>query len=66
VDDGVLCNNAIFWRINLNNLELHLSHSSSDCEKVALSNRSISFAEVWSKEDVEQGASEAFDRVGDR
>jgi hypothetical protein len=31
-----------------------------------LSDRSVGFAEIWSKEDIEEGASKAFDCVGDR
>jgi hypothetical protein len=30
-----------------------------------LSDRSVGFAEIWSKEDIEEGASKAFDCVGD-
>jgi hypothetical protein len=53
VDDGILCNNAELWRVDLNNLELHLSHTTAGCESVALAYWPVGFAEVWGKENVE-------------
>jgi hypothetical protein len=31
-----------------------------------LSDRSVGLAEVWGEEDIEEGAGEAFDGIGDR
>jgi hypothetical protein len=43
-----------------------LSHASTDCEKVALSDRSVGFAEIWGEENIEEGAGKPFDGIGDR
>jgi hypothetical protein len=59
----VLCNDAVRVWVDLNNLELDLSHACSDCKEIALSHRSVGFAKIWGKEDIEEGASEAFDCV---
>jgi len=66
VDDSVLCDNAKLWGIHLDNLELDLSHTATDCEEVALADGSVCLAEVGSEEDVEEGAGDALDCVGDR
>jgi len=62
----ILRHNTELWWIYLDNLEFDLSHTTSACEKVALTNGSVGLAEVWSKEDVEEGASKTFDGVGHR
>ncbi|TFB02298.1 hypothetical protein CCMA1212_006004 [Trichoderma ghanense] len=64
VDDGVLGDDAVFRGIYLDDLEFHLSHATTDNEQVSLLHRSVGFAEVWGEEDVEEGASEALDGVG--
>ncbi len=66
VDDSVLGHDAILRRIDFDDFELDLSHAGSNCEKIALSDGSVGFAEVGSKEDIEEGAGQAFDGVGDR
>jgi hypothetical protein len=66
VDDCILCHNTILRRVHLNDLELHLSHTTTDCEKIALSDGSVGFAEVWGEENVEEGTSKTFDGIGDR
>jgi len=48
MNDRLLSNDAKFWRINLDNLELDLSHPSTTSECVALSNGSVGLAEIWS------------------
>jgi hypothetical protein len=63
MNDGVLSNNAVLRSIDFDDLEFDLSHGSSDGEEIALSDRSIGFAEVWGEEDIEEGASQAFDGV---
>ena len=60
----VLCNDAVRVWVNLNNLELDLSHACSDGEEIALSHWSVGFAKIWGKEDIEEGARKAFDCVG--
>jgi hypothetical protein len=42
-----------------------LSHTTTDCEQVTLSDWSVGLAEVWGKKDVEEGAGETLDGVGD-
>jgi hypothetical protein len=42
-----------------------LSHATSNCEQIALSDGSVCFAEVWGKEDIEEGAGQAFNGIGD-
>lgn len=64
VDDGVLCHNTVLWGVNLDNLELDLSHTAAGNEEVTLADGAVGLAEVWGEEDIEQRASEAFDGVG--
>jgi hypothetical protein len=66
VDDSILSNDSVLRRIHLDDLELYLSHASTDCEKVALSDRSVGFAEIWGEENIEEGAGKPFDGIGDR
>jgi hypothetical protein len=66
MNDCILCHDSVLRRIDFHYLELDLSHTTADCEEVALSNRSVGFAEVWGEEDVKEGASEAFNGIGDR
>jgi hypothetical protein len=42
-----------------------LSHATSNCEQIALSDGSVCFTEVWGKEDIEEGAGQAFNGIGD-
>lgn len=65
VDDSILSNNAKFWWVDFHNLELYLPHASTDCEQVTLADGAVGFAEIWSKEDIKERSSEAFDCVGD-
>jgi hypothetical protein len=58
VDDGILCDNTVLRGIDLNNLELHLSHTSTYCEQVSLFHGSVGFTEVWGEVDVEKGSSQ--------
>jgi len=66
VNDRVLCDDAELWGIHLDNLELDLSHATSACEEVALADGSVCLAEVGSEEDVEEGAGDTLNCVGDR
>jgi hypothetical protein len=65
VNDCVLCNDAVLGGINFDNFEFDLSHGSSNCEEIALSDRSVRFAEVWGEEDIEERAGETFNGIGD-
>jgi hypothetical protein len=64
VYDRVLSNDAIFWRVNFDNLELDLSHASAYDEQIALPNWSVCLSEVGSKVNVEEGAGETLNRIG--
>ena len=66
VDDGVLSDNAILWWVHLNNLELDLPHTTADNKEIALPDGAVGLAEVGSKEDVEEGSSDALNGIGDR
>jgi hypothetical protein len=65
MDDRVLCNNTKLWRVHLDDLELYLSHSTTACEGIALSDGSVGFAEVRGEEHVKEVAGKAFDGVRD-
>jgi hypothetical protein len=65
MDDCILGNDAILRRVDLHDFEFHLPHATTDCEEVALSDRSVGLAEVWGKENVEQGAGQALDSISD-
>jgi hypothetical protein len=65
VDDCILGNNAEFRWIDFDDFEFHLPHTTADCEEVALSNWSVCFAEIWCKENVEEGASKTFNCISD-
>ena len=54
VDDSILCNNAVLWRIHLDDLEFNRSHTTANREQVALSDRSVRFEEVWFKVNIEE------------
>jgi hypothetical protein len=64
VDDGILCDDTELWRVDLDNLELHLSHATTDNEKVALADWSVSFPEVGSEENIEERAGDTLDGIG--
>jgi hypothetical protein len=66
VNNGILRDDAVLWGINLHNLKFYLSHTTSYCEQVALTHWSVGFAEVRSEVDVEEGAGETLDGIGDR
>jgi hypothetical protein len=66
VYDSILCNYAVFWRIHLNDLEFHLSHTTTNSKKIALSDGSVSLTEVRGEENIKKGAGEAFDGIGNR
>ena len=66
MDDGILSDNTVLGRVNLNDLELDLTHTTAHDEQVALAHWPVSLAEVWGEEDVEERASEALDRIRDR
>mmetsp|Transcript_20839 Transcript_20839/g.84851 ORF Transcript_20839/g.84851 Transcript_20839/m.84851 type:complete len:319 (-) Transcript_20839:229-1185(-) len=63
VDDRIGCDNAIFLRIGLHNLELHGSHTAAHCEGVPLANRAIGLQKVRLEVDVEQISGQAFGTV---
>ena len=64
MDDGVLCHNAVLGRIDLDNLELDLSHSTTNDEEVTLANRAVGLTEVGGKEDIEERAGDTLDGIG--
>jgi hypothetical protein len=65
VNNCVLSNDTVLGRVDLHHLKFYLPHATTHCEQVTLSHRAVGFTEVWSKENVEQGASETLDGVGD-
>jgi hypothetical protein len=65
VNNCVLSNNAILWGIDLHNLKFNLSHTTSYCEQVTLSDWSVGLAEVGSEVDIEEGAGQTLNGVGD-
>lgn len=64
VDDGILGDNAVLGGIDLDHLELDLSHTAADDEEVALADGAVGLTEVGGEENVEEGASDALDGVG--
>jgi hypothetical protein len=65
VDDGILCDNAVLGRVDLDLLELDLSHATTDNEEITLADRAVGLAEVGSEENVKQRSSNALNGVGD-
>jgi hypothetical protein len=65
VNNGILCDDTILGRIDLNNLEFYLSHTTANDKQVSLANRSVSFSEVGSEENVEQGTGDTLDGISD-
>jgi len=65
VDDGILRDDAVLRRVNLDYLELDLPHTAPHNKQVALTDRPVCLAEVWGKEDVEERPGDALDGVGD-
>lgn len=64
VDDCVLCNDAVIRGVELNNLELYLSHTTTHGKKITHPYRSVRLKEVWLEVDFEQRTGETFDGVG--
>lgn len=64
VDDGILGDDAILGRVDLNDLELDLPHATSDDEEVALADWPVGLTEVGGEEDVEERAGNTLDGVG--
>jgi hypothetical protein len=65
MDNGVLGDDAVLGRIDLDDLELDGPHTSADGEQVALPDRSVGFEKVWFEINIEQRSGEALDAVGD-
>lgn len=65
VDDGVLGDNTVFRRVDVDHLEFDLPHAAADEEEVTLADRPVSLEEVGREKDIEKGAGEALDGVGD-
>ncbi len=65
VDDGILGDNAVLWRIHLHHLELDLPHAATDDEEIALPDGSVGLTEVWGKVDIEERAGDTLDGIGD-
>jgi hypothetical protein len=65
VDNSVLCNNAVLWRVDFDDLELNLTHTSTHGEEIALTHWSVGFAEVWGKEDVKERAGQTLNGICD-
>jgi hypothetical protein len=63
VNNSILCDDTILGRIDLDNLEFYLSHTTADDKQVSLANRSVSFSEVGSEENVEQGTGDTLDGI---
>lgn len=66
VNNCVLGNNAVLWRVDLHNLKLDLSHTTSYCEQVTLADWSVGLAEVGSEVDIEERTGKTFDGIGNR
>jgi hypothetical protein len=64
VNDGVLRHNAVVRRIQLDDLELHLSHATAHCEEIAHPYWAVGLQEVRLEVDIEQRTGEALDGVG--
>jgi hypothetical protein len=64
VNNCVLGNNAVLWRVDLHNLKFDLSHTTSYCEQVTLAHWSVGFAEVGSEVNVEEGAGKTLNGIG--
>jgi hypothetical protein len=65
VDHSVLGNDAVLWRVHLDDLELNLTHTSAHSEEIALSDWSVGLAEVWGKEDIKERAGQALNGICD-
>jgi hypothetical protein len=64
VNDGVLRHNAVVRRIQLYNLELHLSHTTAHCEEIAHPYWAVGLEEVRLQVDIEQRTGETLDGIG--
>ena len=58
-------NDAVLRGVNLDNLELDLPHATTDDEEVSLTDRPVGLTEVRRKENVEEGAGNTLDSIGD-
>lgn len=63
VDYRILCNNAKFGGVGLNDLELYSAHPSTDQERVAFTYRTIGFEEIWLQVDLKNVSTQSLDRV---
>lgn len=64
VDDGILGDDTILWGVDFDNLELHLSHATTNNEEVALSQRAVVFKEVVAEVGIEEVAGDALYGIG--
>jgi hypothetical protein len=55
-------NTIIFW-VSFNHLEFYRSHTASNQEQVAFTNRSVCFKEIWLQVGFEEIASESFNSI---
>jgi hypothetical protein len=64
VNNCVLGNNAVLWGVDLHDLKLDLSHTTSYCEQVTLADWSVCLTEVRSEVDIEEGAGQTLNGIG--
>jgi hypothetical protein len=65
VNDCILGNNAILWRIDLDHLELDLSHTTTNDEQITLADRPVGLTEVGCEKYVEERAGNTLYGIGD-
>eukprot|EP00162_Nutomonas_longa_P010249 comp19803_c0_seq1/m.38279 comp19803_c0_seq1/g.38279 ORF comp19803_c0_seq1/g.38279 comp19803_c0_seq1/m.38279 type:complete len:345 (+) comp19803_c0_seq1:1442-2476(+) len=65
VDHCLRGNNAVLWRIRLDDLELNSTHAAAHQEQIALSDRSVCLEKVRLEICLKQVAGDAFNRVVD-
>ncbi|KAJ6261999.1 LOW QUALITY PROTEIN: hypothetical protein Dda_2800 [Drechslerella dactyloides] len=61
VDNGILRDDTVLWRVDLDNFEFNLSHTTTNGEQIALSDRSVVLKEVWLQVHVEERPAYVFD-----
>jgi hypothetical protein len=65
VNNRVLCNDTVLWGIDFHHLEFNLSHTTSDGKCITDPQRTVGFAEVGGKVDIEERAGKTLDGIGD-
>ncbi|KAH3663657.1 hypothetical protein OGAPHI_005058 [Ogataea philodendri] len=61
---GVLRNDGVFFRLDFNDLELDLSHTTSNNKVISLTNGSVGVNKIWFQKHIKERSGDSLDGIG--